>query len=62
MTTWLTVQDAALHIKAKDTAKIREAVKLGDLPAYAYGREIRLKADEVDAWLESKPFEPKVAS
>jgi excisionase family DNA binding protein len=58
--TWLTLSDAAEHIRAsKDT--IRAAVSAGDLPAYPIGkgREYRLKANEVDAWLESRAFEPR---
>jgi excisionase family DNA binding protein len=60
MTTWFTVQDAADHIKASKQT-IREAVGKGDLPAYPIGkgREYRLKADEVDGWLESRAFEPR---
>lgn len=63
MTTWFTLADAAEHIRAsKDT--IRGAVTAGELPAYPIGkgREYRLKADEVDAWLESRAFEPRTVS
>lgn len=60
MATWFTVQDAADHIKSSPWT-IRAAVSKGDLPAYPIGkgREYRLKADEVDAWLESQAFEPR---
>ena len=58
MTTWLTVAEAAAYIKAKGTGKIREAIHRGELPAYSYGREIRLKAEEIDEWMESHPWEP----
>lgn len=63
VTHWLTVTEAAEHIRAKDTEMLRGAIKAGELPAYRYGKaSIRLKADEVDAWLEARPFEPKAAS
>jgi excisionase family DNA binding protein len=62
-TVWLTVAEAAEHVRAKDERIIRQAIKSGDLPAYAYGEvQIRLKAGEVDAWLEARPFEPRDAS
>jgi excisionase family DNA binding protein len=63
MTTWLTVDEGARHIRAKSTRLIREAIKSGDLPSYRYGKgDIRLKADDLDAWLEAHPWEPTVRS
>lgn len=59
---WLTLQEAAVHIRAKSTRPIRDAVKLGELPCYGYGREMRFKASDLDAWLEAHPWEPKAAS
>jgi excisionase family DNA binding protein len=48
-TAWLTVAEAAEHVRAKEQRIIRQAIKTGDLPAYAYGEvQIRLKANEVD--------------
>ena len=64
MTAWLTVNEAAEHIRAKHPRVIRDAIKNGDLPAYRYGTgdtHIRLKAAEVDAWMESRPYEPRSA-
>jgi excisionase family DNA binding protein len=59
MTTWLTVAEAAEHIRAKHPRMIRDAVARGDLPAYTYGKSaIRLKASDVDEWLSSHPWEP----
>lgn len=58
MTTWLTVAEAAAHIRAKHPRMIRDAVARGELPAFTYGKSaIRLKADDVDAWLEAHPWE-----
>jgi excisionase family DNA binding protein len=61
VTTWFTLADAAEHIRASKDI-IRAAVSAGDLPAYPIGtgrREYRLKADEVDAWMTSRAWEPK---
>lgn len=57
---WLTLAEAAERIRASKDI-IRAAVSSGDLPAYAIGkgRDYRLKADEVDGWLESRAYEPK---
>lgn len=62
MTTWLTLTEAAEHIRAKSTRQIRDATKAGDLPCYGYGREMRFKATDLDAWLEARPWEPKGVS
>jgi excisionase family DNA binding protein len=60
MTNWLTVSEAAAHVSAKDHRIIRDAIDAGDLPAYQYGKSsIRVKADEVDAWLEARPYDPR---
>jgi excisionase family DNA binding protein len=59
-TPWLTVDEAATYIRAKSGRLIRNAIRDGDLPSYRYGRsEIRLKAVDLDAWLESRPYEPE---
>lgn len=62
MTTWLKVADAAEHAKISADL-IRQAVKDGDLPAYAVGRgrDYRLTAEDVDGWLKSKSWEPRSA-
>lgn len=60
MTHWLKAKEAADYARVSLTS-IREAVQAGDLPAYVVGksgREYRLKADEVDRWLESRTWEP----
>jgi excisionase family DNA binding protein len=63
MTNWLTVTEAAEY--AKISARlIRVAVKQGDLPAYAIGagKDYRLTAEQVDAWMMSRAYEPKATS
>jgi excisionase family DNA binding protein len=59
MTTWLTVAEGAKYARVS-TWTIREAVRTGDLKAYAVrtGRTYRLKAADVDEWLESQSWEP----
>jgi excisionase family DNA binding protein len=60
--TWLTVAEAVEHIRATDATILRRAIKDGELPAYTYGKAaIRLKVEEVDAWLAGRPFEPRSA-
>lgn len=60
MTTWLTAKEAAAYAKVS-LWTVRQAVTNGDLQAYAVGgggRSYRLKAADVDAWMESTPHEP----
>lgn len=62
MTTWLTVTEAAAHIRAKHPRMIRDAIDRGDLPASVYGKSaIRVDQEDLDAWLRSKPYEPRTA-
>lgn len=64
MTTWLTAKGAAEYATVS-LWTIRQAVKDGDLQSYAVGKgglRYRLKAEDVDAWMESNPHEPGVAS
>ena len=50
--------EAAAHIRAKHPRMVRDAIARGELPAYTYGKSaIRLKATDVDAWLEAHPWE-----
>lgn len=52
--------EAAAHAKVS-AATIREAVKAGELPAYAVGRtgrQYRLRAQDVDEWMMSRAYEP----
>ncbi|ORV92720.1 hypothetical protein AWC11_07640 [Mycobacterium interjectum] len=60
MTTWLTVRTAAEY-SALSPDTIRAAVRTGELQAYAIGRgrEYRLTAADIDAWMKSRSYEPK---
>lgn len=60
VTNWLTAAQAAEYISVSEPI-IRDAVKKGDLPAYPVGkgREYRLTADEIDAWMMSRSWEPR---
>lgn len=60
MTVWLKMAEAVEHAKVSQEV-IRAAIKAGDLPSYAPtpgGRNILLKASEIDEWIESKPYSP----
>jgi excisionase family DNA binding protein len=58
MTAWMTLAEAADYIRAKDTRVLRNAIHAGDLPASLYGKrgDFRVAAEDLDAWLRSKPF------
>jgi excisionase family DNA binding protein len=59
MTVWLTLAEAAEHIRAKSDRLIRNAIKAGELPACTYGKsEIRIDAEDLDEWLRARPWEP----
>lgn len=63
MTTWLTVAEAAAHIRAKHPRMIRDAIDRGELPAVLYGKSaIRIDQEELDNWLRARPYEPRAAS
>jgi excisionase family DNA binding protein len=55
MTVWLTVREAADYARISEPL-IRDAVKLGYLPAYAVGESgtsFRLRAEGIDEWMMS---------
>lgn len=54
---WLSTQDAARRLGITPRTLYR-FIDLGELPAYRLGRVIRLKADDVDAFIESSRIEP----
>lgn len=62
MTTWLTPAEGGEYIKASIDV-IRAAVKAGDLPAYPIGkgRDYRLRAEDIDAWMTSRSWEPRAS-
>ncbi len=50
MTTWLTLEEAARHLKIGKSTIYRLA-REGDLPAHRIGRVWRFDAEELDDWL-----------
>jgi excisionase family DNA binding protein len=54
---WLSTQDAARRLGVTPRTLYR-FIDLGDLPAYRLGRVIRLKADDVDAFIEASRIQP----
>lgn len=54
---WLSTQDAARRLGITPRTLYR-FIDLGELPAYRLGRVIRLKADDVEAFIESSRIEP----
>lgn len=55
--TWLSTQDAARRLGITPRTLYR-FIDLGELPAYRLGRVIRLKADDVDAFIEASRIVP----
>ena len=59
MTVWHTVKTGAGHVQSSERT-IRNAIASGGLPSSVIGkRDIRIKESDLDAWLESRPWEPK---
>lgn len=58
-TPWRTPVEAAEYVRLKTPALLRQAAKNGDLKSYGAGREQRFHIRDLDAWLESNPFEPR---
>ena len=54
---WLSTQDAARRLGITPRTLYR-FIDLGDLPAYRLGRVIRLKADDVAAFIDASRIEP----
>ena len=52
MTTWLTLEEAAKHLKIGKSTIYRLA-REGNLPAHRMGRVWRFDAKELDEWLKS---------
>ncbi len=49
---WLTIQEAAAYLKLS-VAAIRKYIRLGKLVSYHQGRIIRLKRNDLDAFMEA---------
>jgi excisionase family DNA binding protein len=54
---WLSTAEAAKRLGITPRTLYR-FIDQGDVPAYRFGRVIRLKADEVDSFIESCRIEP----
>ncbi|MFZ6005445.1 MAG: helix-turn-helix domain-containing protein [Actinomycetota bacterium] len=54
---WLSTQEAARRLGITPRTLYR-FIDLGDLPAYRLGRVIRLKADDIDAFIAASRIEP----
>ena len=55
--TWLSTAEAAKRLGITPRTLYR-FIDQGDIPAYRFGRVIRLKADEVDTFIEKCKIEP----
>ncbi len=55
--TWLSTAEAAKRLGITPRTLYR-FIDQGEIPAYRFGRVIRLKAEEVDAFIESCRIEP----
>ncbi len=54
---WLSTKDAATYLGITPRTLYR-LIDDGQLPAYKFGRVIRLKQDDVDTFIESARVEP----
>ena len=54
---WLSTQEASRRLGIT-TRTLYRFVDQGDLPAYRMGRVIRLKATDIDAFIEGSRIEP----
>lgn len=54
---WLSTREAARHLGIT-TRTLYRLIDGGQLPAYKFGRVIRLKESEVDAFVEQARIEP----
>jgi excisionase family DNA binding protein len=54
---WLSTKEAARHLGIA-TATLYRLIDAGELPAYRFGRVIRLQQAEVDAFIEASRIRP----
>lgn len=54
---WLSTKEAARHLGIA-TATLYRLIDAGELPAYRFGRVIRLQQAEVDAFIEAARIQP----
>jgi len=52
MTTWLTLQEAAKHLKMGKST-IYKLAREGNIPAHKYGRIWRFDTAELDEWMKA---------
>ena len=60
MATWLTLEEAAKHLKLGKST-LYQLARDGGIPAHKYGRAWRFDVEELDMWLKSggRPGTPK---
>jgi len=51
MTTWLTLQEAAKHLKIGKSS-LYQLAREGGIPAHKYGRVWRFDVEELDRWMK----------
>lgn len=63
MTNWMTAPEGAEYGRVS-LSTLREAVRSGDLIAHPVGksgREYRVTAEDIDAWMKSRTWAPRSA-
>jgi len=53
MATWLTLEEAAKHLKIGKSS-LYQLAREGGIPAHKYGRVWRFDQEELDAWMKQK--------
>lgn len=51
MTTWLTLEEAAKHLKIGKSS-LYQLAREGGIPAHKYGRVWRFDVEELDQWMK----------
>ena len=59
---FLTPQEIAHVLRYKTPRPVYNAINCGDLPAYEFGREKRVRPDDFRAWVESKRKRPSLSA
>ena len=54
---WISTEEASRHVGI-GLRTLYRLIDAGEIPAYKVGRVIRLRQDEVDAWIESVKVKP----
>ena len=53
MVTWLTLEEAAKHLKIGKSS-LYQLAREGGIPAHKYGRVWRFDQEELDGWMKNK--------